>query len=1121
MHHFTAIPVPFFTLAMYVGSTAIMIAIHQPFVVCSGCNSRVHTKCSKFTRSQLNKLSSSNVNTYLCNICRSGNLPFIKLSTSALKDVLSVDDTEKVFTGSELCKKCTLCVQCNSDCEECTVCPDNFRVCEDCSTVCNYLGIQELNTAYSKMRLNDLGLVHVNIRSLSKNLDKFEKMLDRLDHKPDIICITETKLNENISPGLDDTALNNPNLINLQGYKFYHTISTTNAGGAGLYVSNMCSYKVRNDLNLCIDGECEAKFVEIITSSKKAKNIIVGSIYRHPHDSHQEFFSEFSRKIECIKEKHHIILLGDINIDMKDSNDKITMDYKNTLLSLGLRNTINLPTRITENTDTILDHIITNVNSDSVVSAVITQDVSDHLPICSIVNLEVKKSKPSRRKYIRKFIPSKKDLFINTINQRITEDRLFSDPESCPYAKLNGVISHMQIASNHVFYTKKLSNTQSKQLRKHWMSSGILKSMDRRDSLFEKWLKTKDPNTRREYNKCRNQVNRIIKAAKIQRDTNLLKNSQSDMKKFWKNLNNITKRKPTSDSTLPAELKVGNESIHDATAIANHMNKHFVEKGPRLASLLPPSNRDVLQSLGPRNPHKMKFRRIATYDIIEIAKVFEEKMSTGPDNIPAILLKWCIHIIAPILADIFNQFVSLGIYPEVLKTAKVTPLHKAGDNDVADNFRSISVLSQINKVFEKLIHERLMTFIQNNNILTNSQFGFRKGHNTSHSASHLNEQVIKHLEKKKVCAILFIDLKAAFDTIDHDILAKKLEHYGIRDNILDLLTSYLFNRKQYIKCGDIESSILLVMCGVPQGSVLGPLLFIIYINDIPNACALDNILYADDAALMLADSNVKKLKRAINRELAQLDDWLISNKLTLNLTKTKYMLISNINVLTAKDRKKFKITIRKYTIHEVDQFKYLGVILDNKLSWNQHINYLVTKLSQVGGILYKVRSMLPLKSRIMIYNSLAGSYLNYGITAWGSATPTALHKLKTMQNRLLRYITFSPPRTNVNHLFSSLKILTVQQLYFFEIAKFVHSVHNRFSPAIFFDYFQTTSHSYSTRTRENNIYSLPQPRTERGKRSCRYTGVNIWSKVPRHMKSFQKISFKYHLKKYVITNIIL
>ena len=462
----------------------------------------------------------------------------------------------------------------------------------------------------------------------------------------------------------------------------------------------------------------------------------------------------------------------------------------------------------------------------------------------------------------------------------------------------------------------------------------------------------------------------------------------------------------------------------------------------------------------------------------------------------------------------------IGVYPDTLKVAKVTPLHKKGDKTVDDNFRSISVLIQINKIFEKVIHERLVNFINQHSILPNSQFGFRKKHSASHGITHLNEQVTKNLEAKKISAVLFMDLKSAFDTVNHNILIKKLDHYGFRNNVLDLLTSYLTNRKQFVKCGDIESSLLDVLCGVPQGSVLGPLLFILYIADIVNCGKFECFLFADDAGLLLADNKLKLLKKLVKTEVKLLYEWLIANQLSLNLTKTNYMLISNINTLTAKDRKRFKITIGKYTIHEVEETKYLGVILDNKLSWKEHIEYLITKLSQAAGVIYKLRDCLPLKAKMLIYDSLAASYLRYSIPAWGNTTQTVLGRLQSAQNKIIRYLTYLPPMTNVSDKYKSLKIMDTQSLYFFEVAKFMHSVYHKYIPNAFDGYFQTISHQYNTRNKQMHSFSLPQIRTERGKRSLRFKGIEIWGKVPQHLKSLEPKQFSSKLKEHILKNVM-
>ena len=753
-------------------------------IQCNSCNQWIHIGCTKLTIPQFNKLGRIK-DSFFCVLCIGESLPFSR--------VAKIDSENNTISRRELQMinsiiPCSLCIECNDECDTCEkCCPDLYRVCNSCLT-CDYCDAEKLNQIFSKRTADQFVFFHLNASSLTLtiNFDDICKLINNFTNKPEIICVTETRIKQKtpmskiMIPGYHKPVMNN---------------STSHAGGTCIYVNEEYCFEPREDLYFNISGEAEATFIEIKAATKSSKNIIVGCVYRHPHENHDLFFDKFSESIEKINKKYNVILMGDFNVDTLVPNDNHTLQYKNVLLSLGIRNTINKATRITPTSESSLDHISTNLNYSSIKCGVLESDVSDHFPIYAIANFKPTKLKTSTQYTRRFFSASKTTKFVETL--AINLSNINFDDDIHPNIKMMNLVEVLQKTIDVVYPLITLSRKKSKELRKPWITPLIVKSTKKCKLLFKTFLEKKDPTSHNEYKRYRNELNRIVENAKDMNDNTEFDKVKNNIKKTWKLINKKTGRKEYQ-SNFPKVLKTDNGSIiSNPKAIANHLNHHFVKKGVNLANKIPASNVSVDSFLPPRNRSTFQFGKLSNDQVLNIMKNLLIYKSY-PDGIPPSALKSSALILAPILTNIYNSFVEIGEYPSLLKIARVTAILKNGDPTNVDIYRPISVLSQLNKIFEKLIHERMMAFIDKHNILSKTQFGFRKGHSTSHGISHLNEQIIENIEKQKVTAVLFMDLKSAFDTVDHNILLKKLEHYGFRDNFLDLIASYLTGRKQYV-----------------------------------------------------------------------------------------------------------------------------------------------------------------------------------------------------------------------------------------------------------------------------------------------------------------------------------
>lgn len=588
--------------------------------------------------------------------------------------------------------------------------------------------------------------------------------------------------------------------------------------------------------------------------------------------------------------------------------------------------------------------------------------------------------------------------------------------------------------------------------------------------MYHAFVKNRDPAVLDDFKKFRNKLNSDLKKAKCEYYQNKFVHIQNDHKKVWETINYLTSRKQTRSSVK--EILINNK-ILVGTELVDEMNRHFTSIGTSTGKNASSNN---CMPAGNQIESIMLFPTTPT-EIDKIIGSLKNDVAAGDDEIKVLPIKYTANIIGPILSHIINMMLECGNFPDELKIAKVTPVYKGGGVTSINNYRPISVLPVFSKIFERVINDRITVFFKKYHIITPAQYGFKKEKSAESALIDIKDKIAENIENKLVTLGLFLDLKKAFDTVQHDILLKKLNIYGIRGIGLKLIKSYLNERYQYVCLNNESSSKMKIKHGVPQGSILGPLLFLAYINDITEITGSPQlVMYADDTNVFFAGETIQIVEKLANDYLLKLSKWLETNRLGLNTSKTKYVIFKPIN---KRDHSSINITFEGTLPEQVTEQKFLGVWFTEDLSWSTHVNMLKAELSRVTGSIYKVHSLLPTWLKQALYYSLFYSKMSYGILVWGTTTETNYNKLIILQKKILRmYENYRGDRRNLSTqpLFNKYNMLKADQVFYFKLLQLIHR--NKLHT--------TPTYNLSTYNIRNPIRKMPAIRTNYGRQRLNF-----------------------------------
>ena len=1073
-------------------------------VQCDLCHLWVHIGCNNITPSSYEDLITENNNAdipenkktkFLCNTCLNNEFPFGNQSHNTFHSTnslgLNTDSNIENFeitldhTTKNQIKQISQLILENTD-------PENAN-----TNFCQYYSIEKFNKI-KPMSKNNFSVFHLNIASLQYHLEDLKILLSSLKTKFDIISISETKLHKNTPPNID---------INIENYQYEHTPTEAEKGGTLIYVSNKHDYKPRKDLEIYESKNIESTFIEIIKPNEK--NTIIGSIYRHHTISKKDFNDAINPiLIKLSKENKHCYLTGDFNMNLLSITKETDIEnFFEQLTDKQFMPLITAPTRVTSKSKTLIDNIFYNQFSNSLLSGNITTGISDHMPQFCIIPINSKYSnKHAKNVYQRKF----KNFDSNKYNEDLNKiDWSIGDNEDVHQYAANLIHINEQLLDIHAPFSK-LSNKQLKQRDKPWIDREILNKIKTKNNLYKKFIKENNQSLKHQfesdYKSIKNDITKLIRQKKKHYYQIYFHNNSQNAKQMWAGVNEIIKTKTSHQFTpncIEQNVNGTKTTLTNPKEMANAFNNHYVNVANKILKRRKfPGNKHFTHYMENTNAHTFMTTPTTPNEIEDLIKVSDSSKSTGPNSIPNKIIKSISKTISIPISILCNQSFSSGVYPNILKISKVIPIYKKDSKLEVENYRPISLLSNINKILEKLMFKRLYSFFELYNCIYELQFGFREKHSTNHALLSMTQQIREAMDNGDIAIGVFVDFQKAFDTVNHDILIRKLEHYGVRGTPNHWFKSYLTGRTQYVSLSGSLSDHAPIEHGVPQGSVLGPLLFLVYINDL-HTCIKHSTTrhFADDTNLLhilnkkARNSNIT---RNLNYDLKFLNIWLLANKISLNAKKTELIFFR---------RKGTPIPVNKIKLNGVklkscSEIKYVGITFDEHLTFEPHRLLLNSKLKRANNLISISRHYVPKETLLQIYYGQVYSHLTFGCQLWGMNDNDNLKTL-TQQKKAIRKIYFAQFDAHSDPLFKELGLLKLPDLIKLNNIIFVHNVLNNKIPKHFTHFFQTMEihHNHNLVRNPNSQYSTPRgslilPEINNlhiGTKTIKYTCANTWN----------------------------